>query len=94
VFEFGETETEPEVAPPVENPVPVQDVAPAEDQESVVEEPSDIVEGEAESDAVGAAKATSAPVPKVTTNATASTTPRSTDFCVMKVFIVFYYCTG
>ena len=50
----GETETEPEVAPPVENPpAAVQEVAFVEDQVRVEEPPVVMVEGEAERVAVG-----------------------------------------
>ncbi len=50
----GETLTEPEVAPPVLKPLPVQDVAFVEDQDSEEEEPAVIEVGTAESVAVGA----------------------------------------
>lgn len=44
----------PEVAPPVENPVPVQDVALVEDQESVEEPPEVMLVGLAANEEVGA----------------------------------------
>ena len=47
-------EAEPEVAPPVENPVPEQDVALVEDHVSVVLLPRTTVAEEAVSDVVGA----------------------------------------
>ena len=43
----GDTDTEPLVAPPVENPVPVQEVADVEDQVSSDEEPFSTEEGDA-----------------------------------------------
>ena len=50
----GETEAEPEVAPPVPNPpAAVQEVAPVEDQVRVEDWPLMMVVGEAESVAVG-----------------------------------------
>jgi hypothetical protein len=53
VFEIGETLTELEVAPPVEKPVPVHEVAPVELQASVEEPPVVMLEGVAVSVAVG-----------------------------------------
>jgi hypothetical protein len=53
VFVAGETEALPEVAPPVEKLVPVQEAAFEEDHERVVLPPTDIVAVEAESAAVG-----------------------------------------
>ena len=46
-------DTEPEVAPPVEKPVPVQEVALVEDQVSVEEPPEVMLVGFAEREAVG-----------------------------------------
>jgi hypothetical protein len=43
VVELGVTDTVPEVAPPVENPLPVQDVAFEEDHESADEFPTVIL---------------------------------------------------
>ena len=57
VEDDGETETLPDVAPPVENPVPVQEVALADDHVSVEEFPFIMLVGLAESAAVGAADA-------------------------------------
>lgn len=54
----GETWTEPEVAPPVENPLPVQEVALEEDQESVAGCPCVMLLGLRESVAVGGALVT------------------------------------
>ena len=54
----GETDTEPEVAPPVEKPVPVQEVAFAELQESVEDQPSGTTVALAESVALTAVTVT------------------------------------
>ena len=52
VVTVGETEDEPYVAPPVENPVPVQEAASVEDHESVEDWPEMILVGLAEREAV------------------------------------------
>ena len=54
VVEDGDTVAEPEVAPPVEKFVPVQEVASVDDQISEVEFPFVMVDAEADNDAVGA----------------------------------------
>jgi hypothetical protein len=54
VVEDGRTEVEPDVAPPVENPAPVQEVAFEELHERVEEFPDWMLEGDAERLAVGA----------------------------------------
>lgn len=53
VFVVGETETAPEVAPPVEKLVPVQEVVSVDDHETVEEEPRLIGFAESATDAVG-----------------------------------------
>ncbi len=45
MFTVGETGVEPEVAPPVENPIPEQEVALLDDQESVDDSPKAILSG-------------------------------------------------